>query len=59
VDRLLGDPRGPDVVRGKILSLGLEYGLMTPYTSYLALDSEAAYARMGIQRRSRPLAGTR
>jgi tetratricopeptide (TPR) repeat protein len=54
VERLLGDGRGPDAVRGKILSLGLEYGLMTPHTSFLALDSESAYARQGIERRRRP-----
>ncbi len=53
VERLLGDSRGPEAVRGKILSLGLEYGLMTPYTSLLALDSEQAYANMGIGRRQR------
>lgn len=52
-DRLLGDSRGPEAVRGKILSLGLEYGFMTPYTSFLALDSEQAYARSGIGRRQR------
>jgi Ca-activated chloride channel family protein len=57
IERLLGDSRGPDAVRGKILSLGLEYGLMSPYTSFLALDSEAAYAQMGVQRRSRRFGG--
>jgi Ca-activated chloride channel family protein len=54
VERLLGDGRGPDAVRGKILSLGLEYGLMTPFSSFLALESESAYARQGVQRRDRP-----
>lgn len=50
VERLLGDTRGPEAVRGKILSLGLEYGLMTPHTSFLALDSEQAYASIGGRR---------
>lgn len=54
IERLLGDGRGPSAVRGKVLALGLEYGLMTPFTSFLALDSEWAYSRQGIERRSRP-----
>lgn len=53
VERLLGDTRGPEAVRGKILSLGLEYGLMTPHTSFLALENEQAYASMGVTRRAR------
>lgn len=59
VERLLGDSRGIEAVRGKILALGLEYGLMTPFTSFLALDSEAAYSQQGIQRRRRDLGGLR
>lgn len=59
VERLLGDSRGPQAVRGKILALGLEYGLMTPFTSFLALENEQAYARMGIQRRNRKFPGPR
>lgn len=55
VDRLLTDTRGPQAIRGKVLSLGLEYGLMTPFTSFLALDSESAYAQQGITRRYRSL----
>ncbi|PRQ10057.1 VIT domain-containing protein [Enhygromyxa salina] len=54
IERLLGDGRGPEAVRGKVLSLGLEYGLMTPFTSFLALESERAYARQGVERRDRP-----
>jgi len=54
IERLLGDGRGPDAVRGKVLGLGLEYGLMTPFTSFLALESERAYARQGVERRKRP-----
>lgn len=59
VERLLGDSRGVEAVRGKILALGLEYGLMTPFTSFLALDSESAYAQQGILRRHRDLGGLR
>jgi Ca-activated chloride channel family protein len=54
IERLLGDGRGPEAVRGQVLALGLEYGLMTPFTSFLALESERAYARQGVERRSRP-----
>ena len=57
--RLLGSGSSPDENRAKILSLGVEYGLMTPYTSILALDSEGAYARQGIQRRNTRLRGVR
>lgn len=59
IERLLGDSRGPEAVRGKVLSLGLEYGLMSPYTSILALESEQAYASAGIQRRQRQIGGVR
>jgi Ca-activated chloride channel family protein len=54
IERMLGDGGGPDAVRGKVLALGLEYGLMTPFTSFLALESEQAYARQGVERRKRP-----
>lgn len=57
VRRLLGSSSAPDAERGRIVALGVEYGLMTPYTSVLALESEAAYSRMGIQRRRSPLRG--
>jgi tetratricopeptide (TPR) repeat protein/Mg-chelatase subunit ChlD len=53
VQQLLSDARGLEAVRGKVLSLGLEFGLMTPFTSFLALDSESAYGRSGIERRQR------
>ncbi len=59
VERLLSDTRGLTAVRGKVLSLGLEYGLMTPFTSFLALESEAAYAQMGVERRTRRFPGPR
>nr|MBA3548331.1 hypothetical protein [Nannocystis sp.] len=57
VERLLGDTRGVEAVRGKILSLGLEYGMMTPFTSFLSLDSESAFAQQGIIRRHRNFGG--
>ncbi|EDM77138.1 protein containing a von Willebrand factor type A domain [Plesiocystis pacifica SIR-1] len=53
VDHLLTDTRGPDAVRGKVLTLGYDYGLMTPFTSFLVLDSEGAYRDAGIERRQR------
>jgi Ca-activated chloride channel homolog len=59
IRRLLGEATDPDELRGKIVEIGLDYGLMTPYTSILALENEAAYMRQGIQRRNSPLRGTR
>ena len=59
VERLLGDTRGVEAVRGKILSLGLEYGMMTPFTSFLSLDSESAFAQQGITRRRRNFGGVK
>ncbi len=59
VRRLLGSGAGPDDNRSKVLDLGLDYGLMTPYTSILALESDAAYAQQGIPRRPSRLRGER
>jgi tetratricopeptide (TPR) repeat protein len=59
IRRLLGEATDPDELRGKIVEIGLEYGLMTPFTSILALESESAYAAQGIRRRNSPLRGTR
>ncbi len=59
VRRLLGGAAGPDAERGRVVALGIEYGLVTPYTSVLALESEEAYSRMGIPRRHSPLRGVR
>ena len=53
VQRLLGNAESPEDARGKIVSLGLDYGLMTPFSSILALESEHAYGKMGIERRRR------
>lgn len=57
VRRLLGGAQGPEAERGRIVALGLEYGLMTPFTSVLALESESAYSRMGIERKRGGLRG--
>ncbi len=59
VRRLLGSAADPTQERGRIASLGIEYGLMTPFTSILALESEAAYRNMGIKRTHSPLRGVR
>ena len=59
VRRLLGSGTTPDDNRSKVLDLGIDYGLMTPYTSILALDSDAAYARQGIVRKRSKLRGER
>ncbi|MBI5481972.1 MAG: VWA domain-containing protein, partial [Deltaproteobacteria bacterium] len=39
--------------RGVIIRLGTDYALMTPFTSFLVLESEDQYQRMGIKRRVR------
>ncbi|HZF55882.1 MAG TPA: VIT domain-containing protein [Polyangiaceae bacterium] len=57
--RLMGEAADPEDVRGKIVELGIEYGLMTPFTSILALESEVAYQQQGIRRRRSPLRGSR
>ncbi len=59
VKRLLGSASGPEAERGRIVSLGVDYGLMTPFTSILALESESAYMRMGIPRKRTKLRGVR
>ncbi|MBX3127017.1 MAG: FecR domain-containing protein [Polyangiaceae bacterium] len=59
VRRLLGAAPDPEQERGRIVALGLEYGLMTPFTSFIALESESAYQRMGIPRRRSPLRGVK
>ncbi|HEU4535818.1 MAG TPA: tetratricopeptide repeat protein, partial [Polyangiaceae bacterium] len=59
VRRLMGSGDEQDDNRGQILQLGVEYGLVTPFTSSLALDSESAYARQGIPRRRSRLRGVR
>jgi tetratricopeptide (TPR) repeat protein/Mg-chelatase subunit ChlD len=43
--------KGLEENRGTIISLGLNYFLMTPFTSFLVLESDQAYAEAGIERR--------
>jgi Mg-chelatase subunit ChlD/tetratricopeptide (TPR) repeat protein len=57
IHRLLGS--NAEAHRAEVLGLGLEYGLITPYTSSLALESEAAYAQQGVRRRASTLRGVR
>jgi tetratricopeptide (TPR) repeat protein len=45
--------------RSKVLDLGLEYGLVTPFTSIIALDTEQAFARSGIKRHDTRLRGAK
>jgi Ca-activated chloride channel homolog len=59
VRRLMGSGDAQDDNRGQILQLGVEYGLITPYTSSLALESESAYARQGIKRKHSRVRGVR
>lgn len=59
IRRLLGSSTDPDEHRGKVVELGVDYGLVTPFTSILALESEQAYQQQGIKRRSSPLRGVR
>jgi len=51
LERLMGE--GLDENRGNIISLGLTYALMTPFSSFLVLESDEAYAIQGIPRRQR------
>ena len=57
--RQLGSAADPADVRGSLLRLGLDYGLMTPFSSILSLHSEAAYAAMGVSRHCSPMSGMR
>lgn len=57
--RLMGSGNAQDDNRGQILQLGVEYGLITPFTSSLALDSEQSYARQGIPRKRSRVRGVR
>lgn len=59
VRRLLGEGSDPEAQRGRIVELGLEYALVTPFTSNLALESELAYQQQGIRRRRSPLRGVK
>ncbi|MCZ7648233.1 MAG: VIT domain-containing protein [Planctomycetota bacterium] len=55
LDRLLARPSS-DETRGEIVALAQTWTLMSPYTSFLVLESDAEYARYQIDRaRRRPL----
>lgn len=54
-----GQAAGSEENRSQILQLGVEYGLITPYTSSLALEDESAYSRQGITRRRSRARGVR
>ncbi|MFI5296811.1 MAG: VIT domain-containing protein [Polyangiales bacterium] len=56
--RLLGSSNLDDV-RSKVLDLGVNYGLVTPFTSIIALEDENAFARFGVQRRDGRLRGVK
>ena len=57
MNKILGEVGGADEQRGTLVKLGLDYGLMTPFTSFLALESEQAYAAQGIARKHQPGSG--
>ncbi len=59
IQRVLGTAADPESIRGKIVAMGMEYGLMTPYTSFIALESEQAYQQRGIRRNRTRLQGVR
>ncbi|HEX7598781.1 MAG TPA: VIT domain-containing protein, partial [Polyangia bacterium] len=52
--KILGEAGGADEQRGTLVKLGIDYGLMTPFTSFLALENEQAYAAQGIPRKQQP-----
>lgn len=54
MNKILGESSGVDEQRGTLVKLGLDFGLMTPFTSFLALESEQAYGAQGIQRKHQP-----
>lgn len=59
IRKLLGTTEDLEQIRGNVVSLGVRYGLMTPFTSFIALDNEQAYATHGIPRRQSRLRGAR
>lgn len=57
IQRRLGSADRPDELWGQVAREGIAYGLLTPYSSVLVLEDEAAYQRMGVPRGPRPLSG--
>jgi Ca-activated chloride channel family protein len=54
MNKILGEVGLADEQHGTLVKLGLDYGLMTPFTSFLALENEQAYAVQGIARKRHP-----
>jgi len=52
LDALLRQPQTPEV-RSQAIALSQEFTLITPYTSFLVLETENDYKRYGIDRRVR------
>ncbi|MCU0663324.1 MAG: VWA domain-containing protein [Myxococcota bacterium] len=44
---------GAEENRGQIIALGIRYSLMTPFSSFLVLESNAAHDQQGLQRQPR------
>ena len=57
INHLLGGTDDPDDQWGAVSRMGVEYGLLTRYSSILALPNDQAYARMGIVRSQSTLRG--
>ncbi|MFO1491099.1 MAG: VIT domain-containing protein [Kiritimatiellia bacterium] len=52
LDELLEQGRSPEI-KDEIVALSQEYQIMTPYTSFLVLESDADRERFGVQRQFR------
>ena len=52
LDHLLAQGSGPDIV-GKVIGLSEDFQIITPYTSFLVLESEADRRRFKVEKRFR------
>src|SRR3989440_12144887 len=52
LDRLL-EKGASDAVRDEVIALSEEYQIITPYTSFLVLESDADRERFGVKKRFR------
>jgi len=52
LDELLGQGRTPEI-KADVIALSEEYNIMTPYTSFLVLESDEDRERFGVKRRFR------
>jgi hypothetical protein len=52
LDQLLDQGRSPDV-RERIIALSEDYQIVTPYSSFLVLESDADRERFGVKKRFR------